>query len=159
MAPKAAEGCGSYGRAFIDFINAKKPEIRVILDVGALILDLTNAEVAQQWLQATSNRDDVQREDVKRDDVEAVVYCDDRDELMVMDRAGATERLQTSPFSKKLDKCCVFLDEAHTRGIDLRLPSTYRAAVTLGSSVTKDKLVQGMFPLLFINSDPLADRK
>jgi hypothetical protein len=31
-----------------------------------------------------------------------------------------------------MEACFVFLDEAHTRGIDLKLPSNYRAAVTLG---------------------------
>ncbi|KAL6796308.1 hypothetical protein GGI42DRAFT_331329, partial [Trichoderma sp. SZMC 28013] len=44
----------------------------------------------------------------------AVVYFDDHDELCV----------------------------AHTRGTDLKLPTDYRAAVTLGPGLTKDRLVQ-----------------
>ncbi|KAF9769941.1 hypothetical protein IL306_012560, partial [Fusarium sp. DS 682] len=61
---------------------------------------------------------------------------------MVLDRSGKVEELQTSPFADQLDQCLVFLDEAHTRGTDLRLPANYRAAVTLGANLTKDRLVQ-----------------
>ncbi|KAF4259859.1 hypothetical protein KXW81_000287 [Aspergillus fumigatus] len=53
-----------------------------------------------------------------------------------------TQTQAVSPFAKQLGACLVFLDEAHTRGIDLKLPATYRAAVTLGAGITKDKLVQ-----------------
>jgi len=60
-----------------------------------------------------------------------------------VDRAGVIEPLQYSPYAQQLGACSVFLDEAHTRGIDLRLPPSYRAAVTLGAGITKDKLVQG----------------
>jgi hypothetical protein len=53
------------------------------------------------------------------------------------------EALHVSSFATRLDVCLVFLDEAHTRGIDLKLPRDYRAAVTLGPGLCKDKLVQG----------------
>jgi hypothetical protein len=109
------------------------PEIRVILDVGAQIIDLSNKDVAKAWLNLVQAKQDIQ----------AVVFCDDEDELSVLDRQGHIERLQTSPFAKHLDACLVFLDEAHTRGIDLRLPQSYRAAVTLGANLVKDRLVQG----------------
>ncbi|KAL7781006.1 hypothetical protein V8C43DRAFT_320153 [Trichoderma afarasin] len=52
------------------------------------------------------------------------------------------ESLQTSPYGQQLDLCLVYLDEAHTRGTDLKLPIDYRAAVTLGPGLTKDRLVQ-----------------
>jgi hypothetical protein len=42
-----------------------------------------------------------------------------------------------------MENCHIYLDESHTRGIDLRLPQHYRAAVTLGANLKKDKLVQG----------------
>ncbi|KAE8329839.1 hypothetical protein BDV39DRAFT_202784 [Aspergillus sergii] len=73
---------------------------------------------------------------------QAVIFSDDNDDLSVMDRKGRIESLQTSPFAKQLDVCYVFLDEAHTRGTDLKLPEHYRAAVTLGANLTKDRLVQ-----------------
>lgn len=34
-------------------------------------------------------------------------------------------------------------DEAHTQGTDLKMPSNYRAIVTLGPDLTKDRLAQG----------------
>ncbi|KAL3491514.1 hypothetical protein BJX62DRAFT_237112 [Aspergillus germanicus] len=73
---------------------------------------------------------------------QAVVFVNDSDELCVVDRTGLVELLQVSPYGKQLEACLVFLDEAHTRGIDLRLPQVYRAAVTPGAGITKDKLAQ-----------------
>jgi hypothetical protein len=49
-----------------------------------------------------------------------------------------------SPFAKQMDQCLVFLDETHTRETDLKLPASYRAAVTLGPDLTKNRLMQGM---------------
>jgi hypothetical protein len=37
----------------------------------------------------------------------------------------------------------VYIDEAHTRGTDLKLPVNARGAVTLGLGQTKDQTVQG----------------
>ncbi|XXH01952.1 hypothetical protein Hte_008315 [Hypoxylon texense] len=94
MPPRRAED-GSVAETLIDIITKMELPTRVILDVGAQILELNNREVAGR-----------------------------------------------SPFLSQLDVCLVFLDEAHTRGIDLKLPSNYRAAVTLGANLTKDRLVQ-----------------
>ena len=58
-----------------------------------------------------------------------------------------------SSFAQQMDECLVYLDEAHTRGTDLKLPTNYRAAVTLGPDLTKDRLVQGM-TLTLINRVP-----
>lgn len=110
------------------------PNLRVILDVGAQILELTNSQVASRWLQRAREQDT---------SIEAAVYVNDDDEIMVMRLTGSTEKLRTSPFADRLDVCIVFLDEAHTRGVDLKLPSHYRAAVILGTGLTRDKLVQG----------------
>lgn len=110
--------------------------VQVILDVGAEILELNNLEVAEYWLRMTPDNVGVQ----------AVVFVNESDEICVLDRHGRVDLLQISPFAKQLEGCIIFLDEAHTRGIDLRLPPAYRAAVTLGSAITKDKLVQGGKP-------------
>lgn len=108
--------------------------LRVILDVGAQIIELNNAEVAKTWLKMAYKKDP---------SVQAAIYFDDKEEVMVMDLKGAVEPFQTSSYIDQLDVCLVFLDEAHTRGTDLRLPVDYRAAVTIGPSLTKDRLVQG----------------
>ncbi|KAI6431703.1 hypothetical protein MCOR22_009894 [Pyricularia oryzae] len=74
---------------------------------------------------------------------QAYVYFDDDDNLCVVDIRGKKELRQTSPFATALDVCLVFLDEAHIRGTDLKLPDNFRAAVTLGANLAKDRLVQG----------------
>lgn len=105
---------------------------RVILDVGAQILEMTNHEVARTWLNMHAT-----------ECARGVVFFNDNDEIVVLDREGFVEPFQTSAFANQLETCLVFLDEAHTRGTDLRLPQDYRAAVTLGANLTKDRLVQG----------------
>lgn len=121
---------GQILKQFMDLSSS----IRVILDVGAQIIDLTNQQVARQWLQLSNG-------DGER--TQAVIFFDDHDVLSVLDRSNCIEPFQISPFAKQTDKCLVFLDESHTRGTDLKLPKDYRAAVTLGQNVTKDRLVQG----------------
>lgn len=116
-------------------VTEMEPAVRVILDVGAQILELSNLQVATAWL----------NKDTDQDKTKVAVFFDDSDELSVLDRKGRIELLQTSPFAKQLDFCLIFLDEAHTRGTDLRLPKDYRAAVTLGANLTKDRLVQGEY--------------
>lgn len=110
------------------------PHLRVILDVGAQILELTNAKVAEMWLRKAHHQDV---------SVQAVVYFDDNEDMVFLDVQGTIECFWTSPYADQLDTCLVFLDEAHTRGTDLKLPEYYRAAVTLGAYLTKDRLVQG----------------
>lgn len=107
------------------------PAAQVILDVGAQIIELTNIEVAKTWLLKSNDSTK-----------EAAVFVNDDDELCVVDREGRVDLLHASSFFTRMDSCLVFLDEAHTRGIDLRLPTHYRAAVTLGSGLTKDRLAQ-----------------
>jgi hypothetical protein len=117
----------------LELIVQQYPSIRVILDVGAQIL-LQNEEVSTRLLKLS----------VGDSAPKAVVYFDDHDELIVKTKDGCTESLLISPFAQQLDKCFVYLDDAHTRGTDLKLPIGSRAAVTLGPKLTKDRLVQGM---------------
>ncbi|KAK0245427.1 hypothetical protein EDD85DRAFT_917513 [Armillaria nabsnona] len=119
-------------KGFLQLLVNQNPEIRILLDVGAQMLDLHNRDLAKFWL-------GLQPASV----LSAAIYFDDTDELMVLDRHGITEPLLLSPFKYQIDKCVVYLDEAHTRGTDLKLPIHFRAAVTLGANVTKDRLVQG----------------
>ncbi|KAI9055047.1 hypothetical protein LZ554_000013 [Drepanopeziza brunnea f. sp. 'monogermtubi'] len=115
--------------ALIDVTIDMNPPVRVILDVGAQLLE-DNEIIATSWLQ---------RVDVK--DAQAVVYFQDN-ELYVLNREGGKEPLQISPFAKQMDQVLVYLDEAHTRGTDLKMPADYRAIVTLGPDLTKDRLAQ-----------------
>ncbi|KAF8260775.1 hypothetical protein EI94DRAFT_1747586 [Lactarius quietus] len=106
------------------------PEIRVLLDVGAQMLELQNEDLARHWLSLKPH-------------ISAAIFFNESDHLTVLTRDGTIEPFTSSPFNRQLDKCVVYLDDAHTRGTDLKLPRETRAAVTLGPKVTKDRLLQG----------------
>src|SRR5712671_2734406 len=126
--------CTGERKSVTDFLRRlvkQDSEIRVLLDVGAQILELRNKELARAWL------------DLRRD-VSAAIFFDDADHLTVITQDGTIEPFFSSPFNRQLEKCVVYLDDAHTRGTDIKFPQGTRAAVTLGPKVTKDRLVQGI---------------
>ncbi|RFN48648.1 hypothetical protein FIE12Z_7114 [Fusarium flagelliforme] len=132
LVPKEAEGTPFNSGTLLDMISGMDTQTRVVLDVGAQVIDLTNLQFSKQWLSCYRNDENTQ----------AVICFNDDDEIVVLDQSGKVEALETSPFSEQLDRCLVFLDESHTRGTDLKLPPNYRAVVTLGAGLTKDRLVQ-----------------
>lgn len=114
------------------YITQLDTQARVLIDVGAQVLETRNDDVVKDWLRFA-------------DDVDAGVFFDDDDKVMVVGKGtGKVEPLATSSFSGRLDRCLVYLDEVHTRGTDLKLPWDARAIVTLGPHLTKDRLVQGI---------------
>ncbi|KAI9453949.1 hypothetical protein BJY52DRAFT_1427406 [Lactarius psammicola] len=117
-------------KAFLRRLIRHEPEIRVLLDVGAQMLELQNEELARHWLSLKPH-------------ISAAIFFNESDHLTVLTQDGTIEPLISSPFNRQLDKCIVYLDDAHTRGTDLKLPRGTRAAVTLGPKVTKDRLLQG----------------
>ncbi|KAJ8121689.1 hypothetical protein ONZ43_g1923 [Nemania bipapillata] len=100
----------------LNMVIEMRPPVRVILDVGAQVLELDNLGLARRWLSSIQDLEGT----------EAVVFFNMHDELSVLDRKGRIELLQASPYINHLDVCLVFLDESHTRGAHL----------------TKDRLVQ-----------------
>lgn len=112
--------------------NRLDPSIRVLIDVGAQVLETSNRDLVETWMKTAS-------------DVDAGVYFDEDDNIMVLSRDSKLERLAVSSFQNRMERCVVYLDEVHTRGTNLKLPVTARAAVTLGPRLTKDRLVQGGF--------------
>ena len=94
------------------------------------MLELQNYELAQAWLDISPG-------------ASAAIYFNEDDELTVLTRDGNTQLLVSSPLVQQPDQCLVYLDDAHTRGTDIKLPTGFRAAVTLGPKVTKDHLAQG----------------
>jgi len=117
---------------FLRLVTAQRPEIRVLVDVGAQILDLSNHEVARVWLDISRAAD-------------GAIYFDSNDELGILTRDGIPQLMSSSPLSHQLDRCIVYLDHEHTRNTDFKFPIGSRAAVTLGPKMTKDALVQGSF--------------
>ncbi|KAM0145725.1 hypothetical protein ACHAPG_011486 [Botrytis cinerea] len=81
MMPKCmiSEGETSSGTDILRSLVQLKPQVRVILDVGAQIIDLTNQEAAQQWLRMVQPDDDL---------TQAAIYFDENDILSVVDRFG-----------------------------------------------------------------------
>ncbi|KUJ20153.1 uncharacterized protein LY89DRAFT_695683 [Mollisia scopiformis] len=116
-------------KALLDIAINMVPSICVLLDVGAQLLE-DNEKIATDWLGLVS-----------ADDAQAVIFFHDND-LFVLNRDGMKEPLLVSPFAKQIDRCLVYLDEAHIRGTDLKLPADYRAIVTLGPDLNKDRLAQ-----------------
>ncbi len=96
------------------------------------MLELQNEELVRHWLRVSLTPH-----------ISAAIFFNESDNLTVLTRDGTIEPFTSSPFNRQLDKCIVYLDDAHTRGTDLKLPRGTRAAVTLGPKVTKDRLLQG----------------
>ncbi|KIN03188.1 hypothetical protein OIDMADRAFT_120170 [Oidiodendron maius Zn] len=123
---------GAFGaNALINIASTSDPPARVILDVGAQVLELQNEEMAWKWLSS-----------VPDSEAQAVIFFDSRNDICILSRDGSKELLEVSPFLMQMDACLVYLDEAHTRGTDLKMPANYRAIVTIGPGLTKDRLVQ-----------------
>jgi hypothetical protein len=108
----------------------EKSIIQVIIDVGALFVDGTNQQIAEKWLNLSD-----------KTMIDYAVYFDS-DSIFVCDRQNQRHAFLTSPASERLDRCVFYLDEIHTRGTDFKFPNQFRAAVTLGNNLTKDRLVQ-----------------
>ena len=121
-------------KRLIRYITELDSNIQVIIDVGAQILDTSNCDFVKAWL----------GQNLKFD---AGIFFDEDDTVMVISRDSRLEKLSTSSFQNRMDRCVVYLDEVHTRGTDLRLAQTVRAAVTLGPRLTKDRLVQACMRL------------
>lgn len=112
-------------------IRLSKAKIPVLLDAGACMLELNNKEVAQKWLTL-----------VPTESYDAALYFDANDVLMTTDRNDIITEFDYSVYRNKLDRCLVYLDDAHTRGTDLKFPFGWRACVTLSGDITRDKTVQ-----------------
>ncbi|KAI0172821.1 hypothetical protein GGR52DRAFT_591328 [Hypoxylon sp. FL1284] len=108
-------------------------EIRVFIDAGAYILEMDNAKLAQEWLKIDTQ-------------ASAAVYFGNDNRAWVHYRGDKNDMpLLASRFADNLSECVVYLDEAHTRGVDLKLPQHARGALTLALKQTKDFTMQGKY--------------
>jgi len=112
----------------------EQSRIRVLLDAGAQILEMSNELVAKIWLGIDGT-------------APAALYFDNHDVAMVRYRQGTTIPLLVSPFAEDLSEVLVYIDESHCRGTDLMLPDNARGALTLGMSLQKDALIQSAMRL------------
>jgi hypothetical protein len=105
--------------------------IRILIDAGAYILQMDNLNLVKAWLDIDTK-------------AHGAVYFGADNRAWVQYRGGKQSvPLLATPFAENLDECLVYLDEAHTRGVDLKLPQTACGALTLALGQTKDHTVQG----------------
>lgn len=117
----------------LDFLSmVSNMGIQVLIDAGAMILELDNLSLAKEWLTLFTKP-------------RAAIYFDEENKAWVRYRNGNQVPFLASPFVDDLSECLVYIDEAHTRGTDLKLPANARGALTLGPGITKDTTVQGLF--------------
>ncbi|KAI0122664.1 hypothetical protein F4814DRAFT_217495 [Daldinia grandis] len=110
--------------------------IRTLIDAGAYILEMDNKTVAQKWLKIDTKAD-------------AAVYFGGDNRAWVHYRGDKKNDvpLLATPFVDDLRNCVVYLDEAHTRGVDLKLPTDAHGALTLALKQTKDYTMQAAMRL------------
>ena len=82
---------------------------KVLLDIGALIIKLENKQVAQEWLKIRNESD-----------IEAVVYFDNNNLVVLEKQSRNVIQFEVSIYKYKLEKCLIYLDESHCRGVDLQ---------------------------------------
>lgn len=105
--------------------------IRVLIDAGAYILEMDNRTLVSKWLEIDTQ-------------AKGAVFFAADNRAWVQYRGGKEAvPLLATPFADNLDGCLVYLDEAHTRGVDLKLPQKARGALTLALGQTKDHTMQG----------------
>ncbi|KAK1447923.1 hypothetical protein CMEL01_09762 [Colletotrichum melonis] len=104
--------------------------IRILIDAGAQILEMDNETLAKQWLTIDEK-------------AAAALFFDQSNMPWIIQRSGRKTPLLASPYADDIGECLVYLDEAHTRGTDLKFPPSARGALTLGLNQSKDHTVQG----------------
>ncbi|KAI9765237.1 MAG: hypothetical protein M1840_007729 [Geoglossum simile] len=108
--------------------------IRILIDAGAQILEMDNYSLVKEWLSV----------DWK---APAAVYFDNENKPFVLYRNGQKIPLLATPLAENLGGCLVYLDEAHTRGTDLKMMPHACGALTLGLGQSKDHTVQAAMRL------------
>ncbi len=118
------------GEQVIDFIvSTGNTQPSVLIDVGALMVGMSNRQVAEVWLSKAPKK------------FVAAAYFDGNKVIALL-RDGHSTPLAFSPLKQCLGKVLIYLDDIHTRGTDFKFPIPSRAVVTLGRDLPKDKLVQ-----------------
>ena len=119
--------------------NLYANNIRVLIDAGAYVLERDNRSLAQAWLKIDEK-------------AEAAIFFGEQDNLawvLFRDATAGCLPLVATPFvdERRLERCLVYFDEAHTRGVDLSLPPLTRGGITLALGQTKDHTIQAAMRL------------
>jgi hypothetical protein len=112
-----------------------KHGIMILIDAGAYVLEMGNKELVDLWLS------------IDRQAQAAVYFRSDNSAwVSFKDPAKQDMPLLATRLANDLKDCVVYFDEAHTRGVDLKLPEDSHAALTLALKQTKDNTMQGKYP-------------
>ena len=112
---------------------------QLLIDCGALF-KISNYDVALKWLKSRGPRY-----------IDACLYFDE-DRLMVVDWIFKPQEYENSAYKGNLDRCLIYLDDYHTRGVDLQLPLKFKGAVTISHDLCKDKFVQSCMRMRMLGS-------
>ncbi|KAF3909914.1 hypothetical protein ABW21_db0200578 [Orbilia brochopaga] len=115
-------------------VMLEKERIRILIDAGAQILEMDNKELVTMWMEIDPR-------------APAAIYFDKTNKPFVLYRNGSNVPLLATPYAEGSADCLIYLDESHTRGTDLKMPSHARGALTLGLGQTKDHTVQAAMRL------------
>ncbi|EGG19507.1 hypothetical protein DFA_00085 [Cavenderia fasciculata] len=102
----------------------------ILIDSGALMIGKSNEDVAKKWLKKESSAR-----------IDGALFFEN-DKLTTIDREGKKFIFSQSPLSDRLDRVLVYLDDYHTRGVDINLPVNSNGMLTVGNKITKEKLLQ-----------------
>ena len=117
----------------LDDIATSNPPFHVLLDCGALVTGMSNADVAKYLLTHGLP-----------EQFEGVVFLDHKDRKMILMRQGMNiVRLNQSGIPP--DRRFSFYDQIHTTGMDIHQCIDARAALTLGKDMTFRDYAQGAF--------------
>ncbi|EPE02597.1 hypothetical protein F503_06573 [Ophiostoma piceae UAMH 11346] len=119
--------------------NLKMNKIRVLIDAGAYVLERDNRSLARAWLTTDG-------------EAEAAIFFGEQDNrawVLFRDATAGCLPLVATPFvdERRLERCLVYFDEAHTRGVDLSLPPHTRGGITLALGQTKYHTIQAAMRL------------
>ncbi|KAL0243067.1 hypothetical protein GEMRC1_005628 [Eukaryota sp. GEM-RC1] len=122
----------------------ENPSFTVLLDVGAVCM-LQNKEFASEWLSKYKQH--------HPDSIISAVLYFENDKLLASN-GDVSLNFHDSIYVEQMDKCLVYLDDFHCRGVDLKFPPRTRAALTLYKGLTRDKIAQGSMRMrkLLMNS-------
>ncbi|KYQ92585.1 U3 snoRNP protein [Tieghemostelium lacteum] len=113
--------------------NGKKA--KVLIDTGALMIGKSNDEVARLWLSS-----------LEPSYIDGALFFENN-LLTAIDRSGRKYPFHLSPFVNNLKRVVTYLDDYHTRGVDIKFPIDTHACVTVGLNLTKEKLLHGILRL------------
>ena len=121
----------------------KKPENKntsILIDSGALLTNITNKSVAEYLLANLDKK------------FQGCVYFDDstaKIQVLLRNYNAAIDYVNCHLLKEQL---FTYLDDAHTRGTDLKFPPTANGIVTIGNDMNKDKLMQACMRMRQLNS-------